>query len=70
MIAYKFLSFGRVGLFSGIRWPEPGVWLETENAVERCVSGIHALHADGLLGWIDDELWTCDSPASWRTTAR
>ena len=60
MIAYKFLSSGRVGLFSGIRWPEPGVWLETETDVERCVSGIHALHADGLLGWIDDELWTCE----------
>ncbi len=60
MIAYKFLSSGRVGLFSGIRWPEPGTWLETDADVERCVSGIHALHAEGLLGWIDDELWTCE----------
>ena len=60
MIAYKFLSPDRVGLFSGVRWPEPGTWLEADGEVERCVSGIHALHAEGLLGWIDDELWTCE----------
>ena len=61
MIAYKFLSSGRVGLFSGVRWPEPGTWLEADaEDVERCGSGIHALHAEGLLGWIDDELWTCE----------
>jgi hypothetical protein len=60
VIAYKFLSPDRVGLFSGVRWPEPGTWLEADAAVERCVSGIHALHPEGLLGWIDDELWTCE----------
>ena len=60
MIAYKFLSPDRVGLFSGVRWPEPGTWLEADGEVEQCVSGIHALHAEGLLGWIDDELWTCE----------
>ena len=60
MIAYKFLSSDRVGLFSGVRWPEPGTWLEADAEVERCASGIHAVHAEGLLGWIDDELWTCE----------
>ena len=61
MIAYKFLSADRVGLFSGVSWPEPGTWLEADaEEVERCRSGIHALHAEGLLGWIDDELWTCE----------
>ena len=60
MIAYKFLSADRVGLFSGVRWPAPGTWLETDADVERCASGIHALHVEGLLGWIDDELWTCE----------
>ena len=60
MIAYKFLSSDRVGLFSGVQWPEPGTWLEADAEVERCMSGIHALHAEGLLGWIDDELWTCE----------
>jgi hypothetical protein len=60
VIAYKFLSPDRVGLFSGVRWPAPGRWLETDAEVERCASGIHALHVEGLLGWIDDELWTCE----------
>lgn len=60
MIAYKFLSCDRVGLFSGVRWPEPGTWLEADAEVERCVSGIHALSDAGLLEWIDDELWTCE----------
>jgi hypothetical protein len=60
VIAYKFLSSDRVGLFSGVTWPEPGTWLEADREVERCVSGIHAMHPEGLLGWIDDELWTCE----------
>jgi hypothetical protein len=60
VIAYKFLSSDRVGLFSRVQWPEPGTWLEADEQVERCVSGIHALHAEGLIGWIDDELWTCE----------
>ncbi|HET6643835.1 MAG TPA: hypothetical protein VFG93_11210 [Gaiellaceae bacterium] len=60
MIAYKFLSSNRVGLFSGVRWPDPGIWLSDDAEVERCMSGIHALHLEGLLGWIDDELWTCE----------
>ncbi len=60
MIAYKFLSPDRVGLYSGVTWPEPGTWLEAGAGVERCVSGIHALSKVGLLDWIDDELWTCE----------
>jgi hypothetical protein len=60
VIAFKFLSSDRVGLFSGVRWPEPGTWLEADGEVELCVSGIHALHREGLLAWIDDELWTCE----------
>jgi hypothetical protein len=60
VIAYKFLSSDRVGLFSGVSWPEPGSWLEADAEVARCVTGIHALHAEGLLEWIDDELWTCE----------
>jgi hypothetical protein len=60
VIAYKFLSPDRVALFSGIRWPEPGTWLQADAEIERCVSGIHAVHPDGLLAWLDDELWTCE----------
>jgi hypothetical protein len=60
VIAYKFLSSDRVGLYSRVRWPEPGAWLEAEAEIEECRSGIHALYRDGLLDWIDDELWTCE----------
>ena len=60
MIAYKFLAAGRFATFSGVSWPEPGSWLEANGRLERCFSGIHALRAQGLLGWIDDELWTCE----------
>jgi hypothetical protein len=60
VIAYKFLSSDRIGLYSGVGWPEPGTWLEADGQVERCVAGIHGLHAEGLLDWIDDELWTCE----------
>jgi hypothetical protein len=60
MIAYKFLASDRVGPFSGVRWPEPGTWVDPEGNVEQAVSGIHALSTEGLLDWIDDELWTCE----------
>jgi hypothetical protein len=60
VIAYKFLAAGRVAPFSGVAWPEPGTWLEAQGMLDRCCTGIHALRADALLGWIDDELWTCE----------
>jgi hypothetical protein len=60
VIAYKFLATGRLATYSGVRWPEPGTWLEARGTLERSVSGIHALRAQALLGWIDDELWTCE----------
>jgi hypothetical protein len=59
VIAYKFLATGRFAPYSGVTWPEPGAWLEA-GKLERCFSGIHALSVDSLLGWIDDELWTCE----------
>jgi hypothetical protein len=60
VIAYKFLSTGRYAPYSGVTWPEPGTWLEAQGSLERCSSGIHALRAESLLEWIDDELWTCE----------
>jgi len=60
VIAYKFLAAGRFATFSGVSWPEPGTWLDAGGELERCSSGIHALRAEALLGWIDDELWTCE----------
>ena len=60
MIAYKFLATGRFARYSGVTWPEAGTWLEGRGTPEHCVSGIHALRPFAFLGWIDDELWTCE----------
>ena len=57
MIAYKFLRPERVGLFSGMQWPAPGVWLESE-AVEACRAGIHACRLGDLPFWLGlGDLW-------------
>lgn len=62
MKALKFLADGSTGRFSGIAWPvphgsEPGAWLEAGGTLELCRTGIHACLPEGLLGWLDDELW-------------
>ncbi len=62
MRAYKFLSSGAVGLYSGFRWPQPageapGEWVEAVGPLEPCHSGIHACGAGELAYWLDDELW-------------
>lgn len=57
MRALKFLRPGRVGPFSGVAWPEPGTWLESEEDPELCASGIHALLPDVLAPWVAEELW-------------
>jgi hypothetical protein len=56
MIAYKFLDGGRVAPFTGVRWPEPGSWLESDR-VELCMSGIHACRVGDLPYWLRTELW-------------
>jgi hypothetical protein len=60
VIAYTFLGAGRLEPFSGFAWPEPGSWLEARAELDGCLSGIHALRPEALLGWIDDELWACE----------
>ncbi len=58
MIAYKFLREGRVGPFSGVRWPHPGEWLPAEATGARaCEARVHACRADDLPEWMDAELW-------------
>ena len=57
MIAYKFLRSGRVGPFSGFRWPEPGVWVRAPRDLVACQRGIHACRASDLPWWLADELW-------------
>lgn len=55
MIAYKFLDTGRVGPFTGFRWPV-GEWVEARD-VETCRRGIHACRARHLPFWMSNELW-------------
>ena len=57
MEALKFLRPGRVGPFSGVTWPEPGVWLESSGAPELCRTGVHGLLPAVLATWIAEELW-------------
>jgi hypothetical protein len=62
VIAYKFLSAGAIGLYSGFRWPvpkngEPGPWVHVDGRLVAGANGVHALTARELLDWIDDELW-------------
>jgi hypothetical protein len=60
VIAYKFLSRGAVGPFSGFRWPTPeggaaGAWVQATP-----VDGIHACRPSDLPYWIDEELWMAE----------
>jgi hypothetical protein len=60
--AYKFLSSGSVGPFSGFRWPTPeggapGPWVETAGELSLCRRGVHACRLSDLPYWLDDELW-------------
>jgi hypothetical protein len=58
MIAYKFLRSGRIGPFSGYRWPEPGVWVEADRGDPlTCRAGVHACRVEDLPWWLTDELW-------------
>jgi hypothetical protein len=65
VIAYKFLSPGASGLYSGFLWPrprngEPGDWVGAGGPLTDCLHGIHACRLDDLPYWIDDELWTVE----------
>ena len=66
MIAYKFLTFGAVGLYSGFEWPtpsgadEPGPWVAIEGPLLPARNGVHACPPAELVDWIDDELWVVE----------
>ena len=55
--APKFLRRGRVGPFSGVTWPEPGVWLESSAPPELCRTGVHGVLPGVLATWIAEDLW-------------
>ena len=58
MNAYKFLRDGRVGPFSGVRWPAPGEWLQAAAGGGRaCEEQVHACRLADLPEWMDAELW-------------
>jgi hypothetical protein len=57
VIAYKFLRAGRVGPFSGFRWPECGVWVSARADRAACRAGIHACRLSDLPWWLAEELW-------------
>jgi hypothetical protein len=64
-LAYKFLSAGRVGRFSGYEWPAPGDggpggWVRAARPLRVCVDAIHACRARDLPFWLDDELWVIE----------
>jgi hypothetical protein len=56
VIAYKFLRAGRIGPFSGFRWPVTS-WVRTPAATHACGRGIHACRTSDLPWWLADELW-------------
>jgi hypothetical protein len=60
MLAYKFLRAGRVGPFSGFRWPQPGVWVQAADDLAPCRSGIHACRTSDLPWWLGEELWVVE----------
>jgi hypothetical protein len=55
--AFKFLRPGRVGPFTGVTWPQPGDWLESDRPIRLCRSGVHALLPEAFPVWIAEELW-------------
>jgi len=57
MIAYKFLRTGRIGPFSALQWPEPGVWVHAPRNLTACKRGVHACRPSDLPWWLADELW-------------
>ena len=57
MIALKFLRAGRVGRFSGFRWPQAGLWVRPPADGSACRHGVHACRVEDLPWWLDEELW-------------
>ena len=62
MIAYKFLDGGRVGPFTGFRWPV-GEWVDA-GGVDPCLEGIHACRSRDLPVWLGHELWEIELDGS------
>jgi hypothetical protein len=61
VIAYKFLTSGRVGPVSGVAWPEPGVWISAEGELTPCARGLHVCQPEDLAHWLGEELWELET---------
>jgi hypothetical protein len=62
VIAYKFLADTALSRFSETRWPlpggaQPGEWLRVSGPISPCLNGIHAMRAQHLPFWLDQQLW-------------
>jgi hypothetical protein len=62
MIAYKFLSCGRIAPFTGFQWPAAGSWVEQDRWVEG--AGVHACRLCDLPYWVGEELWRIELDGS------
>ena len=63
---FKFLAGGATGPFSGFRWPtppdrdSPGGWVDTQQPLEPCRSGLHLCRASDLPFWLHEELYVVE----------
>jgi len=61
--ALKFLAADRVAPFSGVQWPAPedgDPWVEADDGVALCISGVHACRPGDLPFWLNEELWVVE----------
>jgi hypothetical protein len=62
VIAYKFLDAHGRGRFTGTSWPtprgdQPGAWVDAGGPVAPCIRGVHAMRAEHVPFWLDQQLW-------------
>lgn len=64
MHAYAFLGSGATSYLTGLKWPEPGRWLERgDNAIRACSD-------DQLSWWLDEQLWEVELEGDVRSLGR
>ena len=64
MKAYKCLSRGRIGPYSGWQWPEVGEWTpEYMGQLVECTSGYHLCRREDLVYWLNNEIYEAEMGA-------
>lgn len=64
---FKFLASAATGPFSGFRWPtppdrdNPGGWVDAQQPLEPCRSGLHLCRAADLPFWLHEELYIVEA---------